>query len=247
MKSIDLNADLGEGAAYDVELLQIVSSASVACGGHAGDEGTMERTLLAAKQAGVVTGAHPGYLDKKNFGRVELDIAAGEVAQQVVEQLHVIHDIAQKVAQPIPYVKLHGALYNRASKEYDFARVVFSAIKEYCSSLAILALDNSAQIRAAQDVGLHTIAEAFADRAYTEDGLLVARGQAGAVYNRTDIAVKQAVAIAQVGEVVSQSGKRIKSGARSLCLHGDNDAAIKLATAVRDGLQQAGIAIRTAV
>ncbi len=247
MKSIDLNADLGEGAPLDGELLQIVSSASVACGGHAGDEQIMERTLLAAKQAGVVTGAHPGYLDKENFGRVQLDISAQKVARQVVGQLQAIENIAQKTGQPVSYVKLHGALYNRASREYDFARVIFEAIADYSNCLSVLALDNSAQIRAAQDAGLQTIAEAFADRAYTQAGLLMGREQPGAVYDRAEIAVRQAVLIARDGELVSQSGKRIKSGARSLCLHGDNEAALQLATAVRDGLKQVGIAIRAAV
>ncbi len=247
MRSIDLNADLGEGAPFDYELLQIISSASVACGGHAGDIDTMGCTLLQAKQAGVVTGAHPGYLDKENFGRVQLDISAGEAAKQVVAQLQALEQVSERVGQPISYVKLHGALYNRAAQDFAFSFEIFEALQNYRSSIIVLALDRSAQMKAAQRLGLRSVAEAFVDRAYTDFGLLVERGQPGAVYDDVTTAVDQAVTIARDREVVSQTGKHIKSQAKSLCLHGDNRAALEMADAVRNGLQLAGFSIRAAV
>ncbi len=243
MNSIDLNADLGEGAAFDEQLLGIVSSASVACGGHAGSAKLMERTLLAAKTAGVRTGAHPGFVDPDSFGRKRLDLPAETIAAQVVTQLQSITAIAEKVGQPISYVKLHGALYNWASEDYALAHTIFEAVKSFNPSLAILALDGSKQLKAAEGLGLKTIPEAFADRAYDADGLLVSRSRAGAVYSEPALAVAQALGIARDRQIIAIDGAALPSGAKSICLHGDNESALKIAHSIREALGEAGVAI----
>ncbi len=243
MSSIDLNADLGEGMEFDQALLSIVSSASIACGAHAGNARIMAKTLLAAKRAGVRTGAHPGFVDPEHFGRVELDLPDKLVASQVVAQVREISQIAQQIGQPISYVKLHGALYNKASRNYPLAHMIFSALREWDSGLAILALDGSKQLKAARDLGLATIPEAFADRAYGADGLLVSRARPGAVFSDPDQAVAQALFIAGEGRITAIDGTSLKSDATSICLHGDNQAALKIARSIRDALGEAGIAI----
>ncbi len=243
MKSIDLNADLGEGMAFDDELMNIVSSASIACGGHAGDEQSMKACLLAAKKAGIVTGAHPGFVDKENFGRLELDLPHETIRGQVMEQIGRLVEIGERVGQRISYVKLHGALYNLAARDHDLSWILFSAIREFDPSLAILALDGSAQFEVAGDLGFRVIGEAFADRAYEENGQLVSRTQPGAVYHDPALAVAQSLDIATRGVIRSIGGKEITSRARSICLHGDNHAALELARAVRAGLEGEGVEI----
>ncbi len=245
MISIDLNADLGEGAAFDEQLLGIVSSASVACGSYAGSAEIMERTLLGAKKAGVRTGAHPGFVDPENFGRKRLDLPPETIAAQVVAQLQSITAIAENVRQPISYVKLHGALYNWASEDYALAHALFGAVKSFNPSLAILALDGSRQLKAANDLGLKTIPEAFADRAYDADGLLVSRALPGAVLSEPAQAVAQALGIARDKKITSIEGKTLASNATSICLHGDNEAALTIARAICDALGKAEIAIST--
>ncbi|MCF6326663.1 MAG: LamB/YcsF family protein [Devosiaceae bacterium] len=247
MKTIDLNADLGEGMGFDLELLQIISSASIACGGHAGDAKTMAATLEAAKKAGVVTGAHPGFKDRENFGRKQLDISASHMGEIIVEQIKTICLIADEVGQIISYVKLHGALYNLASKDFTYAKTIFGAIKKFDANLAILAMDNSAQLKAAKELDFKTISEAFADRAYQNNGLLLSRKFDGAVFNKTELAVKQVLSIAQNNKITSHDGFEIPSNANSICLHGDNKAALKLANAIKLALEDAGIKIAAPV
>ncbi len=247
MISIDLNADIGEGMGFDKELLEIISSASIACGGHAGDDETMATTLTAAKKANVVTGAHPGFEDRKNFGRKQLDISAIQMGEIIVEQIKNICTIADEVGQKISYVKLHGALYNLASKDFAYAKTIFGAIKKFDANLAILAMDNSAQLTAAKELGFKTIAEAFADRAYQKNGLLVSRKIDGAVFDQAQLAVDQVLSIAQNNKIISHDGFEISSNATSICLHGDNKAALKLARAIKRALEDAGIKIAAPV
>ena len=244
IRTMDLNADIGEGMARDLELLEIISSASIACGGHAGDDHLMARTLAAARRAGVVTGAHPGFVDRKNFGRKQLDIPPGTIAEQVVEQIRAIRHIARNEGQKISYVKLHGALYNLASRDFDCARTIFKAIHKLDPGLAIMALDNSVQIAAAREIGFATIPEAFADRAYQANGMLLPRTRPGSVFHDKKQAVDQVLSIALHQRITSHDGTVISSGARSICLHGDNEAALKLARAIRDALNEAGMIIR---
>jgi UPF0271 protein len=241
--TIDLNADLGEGMGSDDELLQIVSSASIACGGHAGDAPTMRRILKACKQLGVRAGAHPGYQDPKRFGRFRLVMPMEQLLGQIRSQLFLIRWIADEVGVDLEYVKLHGALANQTAEELAFAVGIFATIQAMNPNLAILALDNSAQVRAARAVGVPLIREAYADRAYQPNGLLVPRSEEGAVIHDADAVVARCLRLAQHGEIVAIDGTVMQSEARSICLHGDTPGAVDLAREVRYALEAEGIAI----
>jgi len=247
MKKIDLNADLGEGAGSDEALLDIISSASIACGGHAGDENIMRKTLRLAKQRGVICGAHPGFIDKENFGRKRLNLPFSEIQNQIKIQLNSIQKIADAEGVQLRYVKLHGALANMTAEDFGLAKAAFETVKKHDAELAILALDNSAQVRAAKTLGQDIILEAYADRAYDENGLLVSRTIEGAVINDENKVVAQCLRLAQQGEIICLNGSVIKSQATSICLHGDNVSAIKLAQKIKIALQKAGIKIHSSL
>jgi 5-oxoprolinase (ATP-hydrolysing) subunit A len=243
MTSIDLNADLGEGMGTDEDLLTIVSSASIACGGHAGDAPTIRHILKQCKQRGVRAGAHPGYADPKRFGRFRVVMPLDQLLAQIRTQLFLIRWIAAEVDFKLGYVKLHGALANQTAEELAFAVAVFGAVEAMDPSLAVLALDNSAQVRAANAVGLRVIREAYADRAYTPAGLLVARSEVAAVIHDTDTVIERCLRLAKAGEIVAVDGTVLKSAARSICLHGDTPNAVELARDVRAALEAEGIVI----
>lgn len=243
MTSIDLNADLGEGMGTDEDLLQIVSSASIACGGHAGDAPTIRHILEVCRDLGVRAGAHPGYADPKRFGRFRLVMPLDQLLGQVRSQLSLVRSIADDVGIRLAYVKLHGALANQTAEELAFAVGVFGAIKAMDSHMAVLALDNSQQVRAAKAVGLPLIREAYADRAYTPAGLLVPRSQPGAVLHDVDAVIARCLRLAKSGELVATDGTVLRSAARSICLHGDTAGAVDLARAVRSALEAEGIII----
>lgn len=243
MKQIDLNADLGEGMGQDEALLDIVSSASIACGGHAGDDATIRAMLRACKAKGVRAGAHPGYADKPRFGRFRLVLPLGTLLAQIRRQLDLIRRIAHEEDVPLRYVKLHGALANQTAEELALAVAVFGTVEAMDRSLAVLALDNSAQVRAANAIGLPVIREAYADRAYTAEGLLVARNTEGAVIHDRDAVVTRCLRLARGGEIVAIDGTVIRSDARSICLHGDTPGAVDLARDIRAALQAEGIRV----
>lgn len=242
MSAIDLNADLGEGAGTDAELLRIVSSASIACGGHAGDAASMRAALRAAANNGVACGAHPGFADREHFGRRRLDLPAGALQRQIAEQIETLRTIAAEEDVPIAYVKLHGALANMASEDEMLAVTAFQAVRDIDPDLAVLALDNSAQVRAAGKLGLTVIREAYADRAYTSAGLLAPREAEGAVLSDADSVVAQCLALAR-GRVTAIDGTPVTTTAQSICLHGDTAHAVELAHAVRAALTDAGFSI----
>ena len=243
MTSIDLNADLGEGMGTDEDLLKIVSSASIACGGHAGDAGTIRHILKLCKARGVRAGAHPGYADKPRFGRFRLVMPLDQLIAQVRNQMFLIRHIASEVDVPLAYVKLHGALANQTAEELAMAVAVFAAIQAMDQRIAVLALDNSEQVRAAKAVGSPLIREAYADRAYTAEGLLVPRSQEGAVVDDADAVIERCLRLAQQGEIVAIDGTVLKSRARSICLHGDTPGAVDLAREIRDALEGEGVTI----
>lgn len=245
MSTIDLNADLGEGAGTDLELLELISSASIACGGHAGNTDTMRTTLVVAKAKKVTCGAHPGFADPEHFGRRRLDLPIAQLQEQVRAQLLAIQTIADEERVPLKYVKLHGALANMAAEDQELAETIFSAVKAHRDDLAILALDNSAQVRAAETLGLDVIREAYADRAYTPEGQLVSRDQPGAVLTDLNDVVAQCIRLAKNHEIVAMDGSIIPSSARSICLHGDTPGAVNLARQVCQALFDAGISIRS--
>ncbi len=247
MKQIDLNADIGEGAKNDKQLLEIISSASIACGGHAGDETSIRYTLRLAKKMGVTCGAHPSFADKENFGRKVLDLPIEQIQKQVAAQLALIQKIADEENTPLAYVKLHGALANMSAKDFSLAIAIYQVIKNHNKNFSVMCLDNSAQIDAAKDLGLKYIREAYADRAYDKYGQLVSRQQEGALLHDSEKVVEQCLRLVQKGEIVALSGEVIKSCATSICLHGDNKNALQLAINIKKSMLKAGINIHSAL
>lgn len=245
--SLDLNADLGEGIGDDAAMLDIVSSANIACGGHAGDEQTMRAALRAAKARGVVVGAHPGFPDRANFGRTRLLLPPEELDATIRTQVRTLVELGESEGWPVRYVKLHGALANMAAEEPAIAAVCFAAVEGLVRDMAILAIDQSAQSEIAEALGFRTIREAYADRAYQPDGLLVPRQMPGSVLHDPAAIAERAVRLAHSGEIGTVDGSVLKTGARSLCIHGDTPDAVGIARAVRDALAAAGVEIRPAL
>ncbi len=221
--AVDLNADVGEGFATDAELIEVVTSANVACGFHAGGEATMSAVCAAAREHGVTVGAHTSYRDRDGFGRQELGVPAATVRAETVEQIGALQQHA-----PVAYVKPHGALYHRASVDAECAAAI-AAGAAACGVAVLLAFPGSELARAASPAGLTAVAEGFADRGYAPDGTLVPRGEPGALLD-TAAAARQAVAIA--GRV------------ESICVHGDSPGAVAVARAVVAALRGAGIELR---
>jgi UPF0271 protein len=243
MATFDLNADLGEGMESDDALLEIVSSASIACGGHAGDARTMRAALRAAKERGVVAGAHPGFADRENFGRTRLLLPPQELDAQIRGQIESLLAIAAEEGVPVRYVKLHGALANMAAEELAIAMVAFAACKGLGAELAVLAIDNSAQVEAAELLGFDVVREAYADRAYQPNGLLVPRSAEGAVLHDPALIADRSVRLATAGELVAADGTVLRTAARSLCVHGDTPEAVEIARAVRAAFERAGVEV----
>jgi UPF0271 protein len=244
MNELDLNADLGEGMGGDEALLGIVSSASIACGGHAGDAATMRAALRAARDRGVAVGAHPGFADREHFGRRRLVLPPEALDAEVRSQMEALLAIAGEEGVALRYVKLHGALANMAAEEPAVAAVAFAATAGLVDDLGVLAIDNSAQVEVALGLGFPVVREAYADRAYRPDGLLVARSEPGAVLHEPAAIGARAVRLARAGEIVAIDGSVIRTEARSLCIHGDTAEAVAIAVAVRQALEAEGIAIK---
>jgi UPF0271 protein len=246
--SIDLNADLGEGfgksrAAEDAALLDLVSSANVACGFHAGDQVTMDDTVRAAKERGVSIGAHPSYPDLPGFGRRELRLPPAQISFHVEAQVRSLKDLCDAAGAHLSYVKPHGALYNRAANDRAAANAIASAIRNVDPQLIVLGLPGSAMSSAASSHGIAFASEAFIDRAYTPDSRLVPRGDDGAVIEDVDEAVERALTIARDHSVRAINGQTLTLEAQSLCVHGDNPNAAALLRAVRATLESAGFSI----
>ena len=248
MPVIDLNADLGEGfgrwtipGADDV--LALVTSASIACGAHAGDPVVMRATVREARAHGVVVGAHPGYPDLAGFGRRELGLGADEIAAHVAAQTGALLGVARLEDTAVRYVKAHGALYNRAARDIAAARAIVAAARGIDTALVLLALDGSEMIRAAEEAGMRVAREAFADRAYRADGTLVPRGEAGAVLDDATRVADRALRIVEEGRVETADGGTIRLRADSLCVHGDSPHAPRLVGAVRERLERAGVRV----
>ncbi len=243
MNSIDLNADLGEGIGNDEAMLELVSSASIACGGHAGTPETIRATLRRCKEHGVRAGAHPSYADTKHFGRLRLVMPLDQLIGQLRSQLVLIRTIADQENVPIRYVKLHGALANETAEQLPLAVGIFGALQAMDADIAVLALDGSAQVRAARAVGLPVELEAYADRGYQANGLLLPRAQEDAVLHDPVAIAERCVRLATAGEIVAADGTVLKVGARSICIHGDNPEAAAIARHVREALEGAGVSI----
>ena len=244
MASIDLNADLGEGDPFDDELLGIVSSCNIACGGHAGDEVSMARTVAAALANGVCVGAHPGYPDRDGFGRVSGYLRGHALYESLSGQVTALADIAAELGAPLSHIKPHGALYNDAVRDRELADVIARVTAEAPGKPAFMGMAGTELHSAAERHGLAFIAEAFIDRAYEPDGTLVSRSEPGAVHTELSVATTQAVGLAESGRVTARNGDVIDVEADTLCIHGDTPGAAEAARAVRDVLESHGIEIR---
>jgi len=240
--TIDLNADVGEGC-DDESLLPFLTSANVACGMHAGSPGLMNRTVALAIERGVRVGAHPGYDDRANFGRTEIDLPHEDVENLVLYQIAALDGFVRSRGVRLSHVKAHGALYNRAAREIELARAIARGVQRYRQDLVLVGLAGSKLLAAAEEIGLPGAGEAFADRRYLASGALMPRSQAGSVLTDAAEAAEQALRIARDGFVIASDGSRLSVAARTLCLHGDTPGAPRIAAAVRDRLDQAGIAV----
>ncbi|MEX3102018.1 MULTISPECIES: LamB/YcsF family protein [unclassified Streptomyces] len=244
---IDLNADLGEGFGRwrltdDEQLLSVVTSANVACGFHAGDPVTMRRVCALAAENGVTIGAQVSYRDLAGFGRRAMDVPADELAAEVAYQIGALDVFARAAGARVAYVKPHGALYNRVVHDEEQARAVVDGVL-LAGPLPVLGLPGSRFLELAKRAGLTAVPEAFADRAYTDDGTLVPRMQEGAVIHDPEAVVERSLALASSGHVVSRTGGSVAVRARSLCLHGDTPGAVDLARRVRGRLEEAGVRV----
>jgi UPF0271 protein len=243
MASIDLNADLGEGAGTDDALLEIVSSCNIACGGHAGDEASMAAGIAAALRHGVVIGAHPSYPDREGFGRRSRFAGGGALYEALTPQATTFASIAAELGARVGHLKPHGALYNDAAHDPALAAIVARTAAENPGRIALVGPPGSELEGAASALHIPFIAEAFADRRYRGDGSLVPRGEAGAVIGTAEDSARQALLLAREGTVVTIDGRRLGLRADTLCLHGDTPGAVAAAAAIRDALLAANVQI----
>ena len=246
MKRINLNADLGEsfGAwkmGSDAELLQVVGSANIACGFHAGDPLVMRRTVRLALDAGVSLGAHPSFTDLQGFGRRAMHLPAAELEAMIIYQIGALAGIAQAEGGRLTHVKPHGALNNMACVDAQLAQAVVRAIQAFDRQLILLAPALSCLLLAGEEGGLRVAAEVFADRAYTNAGNLLPRSEPGAVLHTAEACVAHVMRMIGAGGVVAASGKVIPAAIRSICVHGDGPQAVASATAIRAALVTAGL------
>jgi 5-oxoprolinase (ATP-hydrolysing) subunit A len=247
--SIDINADLGESPesvanGADFELMRHITSASVACGGHAGDARTMKQTLEFAKELGVAAGAHPSYPDRTNFGRVELEIAADELESSVREQIAALARIGDKLGVGLKHVKPHGALYHAANRHHEVALAIGHAVMALDSKLIMVGQAGSPSLDSWRSLGLDCAGEAFADRTYEREGALRQRKLSGALLEDPERAARQALDIAVRHRVSLDDGSELCLVARTLCIHSDTPGAASIARAVSERLKAAGFQIR---
>ena len=246
---VDLNCDLGESFGNykiggDDKIIPLISSANVACGFHAGDPVVMKKTIETAKKNNIGIGAHPGFLDLMGFGRREMKISIDEAKAYVLYQLGALGAFCKSEGVKLQHVKPHGALYNMSAKDYNLSKAIWEAIADFDSSLIILGLSGSATLRAAQDLGLKYASEVFADRAYEEDGSLVARSKEGAMIHDENEAIERVIKMITEQKVTSITGKEIPIKADSICVHGDGEKALLFVKKIREKLENEGIIIQ---
>ncbi|AKT33317.1 5-oxoprolinase subunit PxpA [Pseudomonas syringae pv. actinidiae] len=249
MRAIDLNSDLGESFGAwsmgdDAAMLDIVTSANVACGFHAGDPAGILRTLKAAVAKNVTIGAHVSYPDKVGFGRRNMDVASDELTADVIYQIGSLQGLAKAAGTSVRYVKPHGALYNTIAHDRRQAMAVIEAIRAIDPALVLVALAGSTLIELARSEGLQCIAEAFADRAYTPQGTLVSRREPGAVLHDPELVAQRMLRLVQSGSIEAIDGSLVRIEADSICVHGDSPAAVEMARELRRVLEQASTSLQ---
>ncbi len=248
--SIDLNADMGESfgpwlMGADEALLQIITSANIACGYHAGDPDVMARTMALAVEAGVGIGAHPGFPDLQGFGRRRMQMTLIEARHLVAYQLGAAQAIARLAGGQVRHLKLHGALANMAAEDEALARACFEGALAVDPDIIVMVIAGTAQARAATTLGARMAQEIFADRAYTDDGLLMDRRLPGAVIHDADQVCARILAMLQSSAIITATGTHLPTQIDTICLHGDTAGAVKLAQALRDSLRAEGIRLQT--
>lgn len=244
MKHVDLNVDLAEGCGNDERLLQLVSSANVACGLHAGDYNEMRKAIHWAKENGVRVGAHPSFPDRENFGRTPMHLPDDELKACLRYQLGAVKALCQAENVPLHYVKPHGALYNQAAKDPALARLIAETVKGFDPNLKLMGLSGSLMLTVAAEVGLGVIAEVFADRHYLADGSLVPRTRPDALVESDEKAIAQVLQMVEQQAVTSVEGFTIPIQADSICLHGDGAHAVEFAEKIRIALAEHHIQIQ---
>jgi UPF0271 protein len=242
--SVDLNADLGEGSGHDQELFELISSANIATGFHAGDSDTMHAAISAAKKQRVAVGAHPSFFDRENFGRKELMMPVEEVFDAVAYQLGIFQAIASSLNVQANHVKPHGALYNMAVRDRKFADAIARAIESVDPKLILFAPDNSELAGAGKAYGLQIAREVFADRNYLNDGWLVPRTREGALLHDPNEAAERVLRMLREGKVRSIEGRDVEVRGETICVHGDTPGAVEFARVLRSRLEREGVKIK---
>jgi UPF0271 protein len=246
---IDINADLGESEVSlangaDFELMRYITSANIACGGHAGNERTMRETVIAAKKLNVAVGAHPGYPDRDNFGRLESPMAAEEIEASVRDQIAALAAVAASLGVKLVHCKPHGALYHSANKSVEIAAAIGRAVLESDEQLIMVGQAGSSTLTLWESMGLTCAAEAFADRAYEPDGKLRKRTLPGALLDDPAKAARQAWGIATRRIAVATDGSELKVAADTICIHSDTPGSVTIAHAVNERLKLGGVRLR---
>ncbi len=245
---IDLNCDMGElpeaiADGTQEALLRSITSANVACGGHAGDERTMRTTIEQALRAGVAVGAHPGYADRANFGRLELKLPVETIAESVFEQVRALAEIAAACGARLAHVKPHGALYNQAVRNRELAEAIAKGVARWSRDVVLVGLAGSPMLDVFREAGFAVAAEAFADRRYEPDGTLRSRKFEDALIRDPEEAGRQALGIVEQRTVVASDGSEVALSAQTICIHGDTPGAPKIAATVARTLREAGVTL----
>ncbi len=247
---VDLNADMGESfgpwkMGDDAALLRTVTSANIACGGHAGDPDVMAATMTLAHRNGVGIGAHPGFMDLAGFGRNRMSVPRATLQNQIRYQVAASIGMARSMGAQVRHLKLHGALSNMASEDPVLARDLYEAALSVDPDLIVMILAATAHQQAVEELGCAWAGEIFADRAYNDDATLVDRSKAGAVIHDPAIAGARMVEMVKAGAIITESGKHIPVSIDTICLHGDTPTAVQIAQSVRDALEGAGVTVQT--
>jgi UPF0271 protein len=243
---IDLNCDMGEmpeaiADGTQEALMRSITSANVACGGHAGDEETMRTTIQQAMRYGVAVGAHPGYADRENFGRMELKMSSAEVANSLYEQVRTLAQIAESCGARVIHVKPHGALYNQAVKNRELARAIADGVARWNRQVVLVGLAGSSMLEVFREAGFAVAAEAFADRQYEPDGTLRSRKFDDALIRDPESAARQALGMVERGVVKASDGSEVAVAPQTICIHGDTPGAPAIAAEVARVLRESGV------
>ena len=246
---ININCDLGESSKFcstenDPLLLKIVNSANIACGYHAGDKPTMEKTIKISKENSVSIGAHPSFNDPENFGRKRLNLPSGEITKLIVDQINILSNIANTSGIKVTHVKPHGALNNMACEDYELAKIISDSIIQVNKDLIFLVPTGSQMEKAGKKLGMKIATEIFADRNYEDNGNLVSRSKSNAMITDPEIAKKHVIKMVENQALNCYSGKQIPCEIDSVCVHGDGQSAVKTAKQIREGLIKAGVTLK---